>query len=115
MLFDSLDAAEHRFQSISKSLHLERLRFFFHVVMPASAPRLWDSGRIAFGWAWTYLIVGEIFVADVGIGSAILRAQRFADTNTIYFDILIIGILEFCFDLIFRLVGRAAFWWGKTP
>ena len=36
------------------------------------------------GWAWTYLVVAELVAANSGLGYAIIKAQRFLQTDKIF-------------------------------
>lgn len=49
------------------------------IILPASLPGIVDTLRIAFGWAWTYLVVAEIVAAGSGLGYMIMQSQRFAN------------------------------------
>jgi len=45
------------------------------------------------GWAWTYLVVASWSAANSGLGYAILKAQRFLQTDKIFAGIIIIGLI----------------------
>ena len=81
------------------------------VVFRSALPGIVDTLRITLGWAWTYLVVAELVAANSGIGYAILRAQRFLQTDKIFVGILLIGLLGLLMDQGFRLVHRRAFPW----
>ncbi|HEU5283581.1 MAG TPA: ABC transporter permease [Burkholderiales bacterium] len=81
------------------------------VLLPAAKPALVDTLRITMGWAWTYLVVAELVAASSGLGYAILKAQRFLQTDKIFAGILIIGLIGLIIDQLFRALHRAAFPW----
>ncbi len=81
------------------------------VVFKSALPGIVDTLRVTLGWAWTYLVVAELVAANSGIGYAILRAQRFLQTDKIFVGILLIGLLGLLMDQGFRLVHRRAFPW----
>ncbi len=83
------------------------------VVLPSARPALLDTLRITCGWAWTYLVVAELVAANSGLGYAILRAQRYMQTDKIFAGIILIGIIGLLTDQAFRWLGRAAFPWLK--
>jgi NitT/TauT family transport system permease protein len=70
---------------------------------------LLDTLRITMGWAWTYLVVAELVAANSGLGYAILKAQRFLQTDKIFAGILLIGLMGLLIDQGFRWVHRRAF------
>jgi NitT/TauT family transport system permease protein len=81
------------------------------VVLPAAKPALVDTLRVTMGWAWTYLVVAELVAANSGLGYAILKAQRFLQTDKIFGGIIIIGLIGMIIDQLFRGLHRAAFPW----
>ena len=81
------------------------------VILPSAKPALLDTLRITMGWAWTYLVVAELVAANSGLGFAIVKAQRFLQTDKIFAGILLIGLIGLAFDQAFRLAHRAAFPW----
>lgn len=83
------------------------------VVLPSARPALLDTLRITCGWAWTYLVVAELVAANSGLGYAILRAQRYMQTDKIFAGILLIGVIGLLTDQSFRWLGRVAFPWMK--
>jgi len=81
------------------------------VILPSAKPALLDTLRITMGWAWTYLVVAELVAANSGLGFAILKAQRFLQTDKIFAGILLIGFIGLAIDQLFRLLHRKAFPW----
>lgn len=81
------------------------------VIFPAAKPALLDTLRVTMGWAWTYLVVAELVAANSGLGYAILKAQRFLQTDKIFAGILLIGAIGLLTDQLFRLAHRRAFPW----
>ena len=84
------------------------------VILPSAKPALLDTLRITMGWAWTYLVVAELVAANSGLGFAILKAQRFLQTDKIFAGILLIGFIGLAIDQLFRLLHRKAFPWLHT-
>jgi len=81
------------------------------VIVPSAKPALLDTLRVTMGWAWTYLVVAELVASSSGLGYAILKAQRFLQTDKIFAGILIIGLIGLLIDQLFRLAHRKAFPW----
>jgi NitT/TauT family transport system permease protein len=79
------------------------------VIVPSAKPALLDTLRITMGWAWTYLVVAELVAANSGLGYAIIKAQRFLQTDKIFAGIMLIGAIGLAMDQGFRLIHRAAF------
>jgi NitT/TauT family transport system permease protein len=81
------------------------------VVLPSARPALLDTLRITCGWAWTYLVVAELVAANSGLGYAILRAQRYMQTDKIFAGILLIGLVGLLTDQAFRWLHKRCFPW----
>jgi NitT/TauT family transport system permease protein len=81
------------------------------VILASAKPALLDTLRITMGWAWTYLVVAELVAANSGLGYAIIKAQRFLQTDKIFAGILLIGAIGLAIDQAFRLLHRLAFPW----
>ncbi len=81
------------------------------VVLQSAKPALLDTLRVTMGWAWTYLVVAELVAANSGLGYAILKAQRFLQTDKIFAGILLIGAIGLAMDQGFRWLHRRSFPW----
>jgi ABC-type nitrate/sulfonate/bicarbonate transport system permease component len=77
-------------------------------------PAMFDTLRITLGWAWTYLVVAELVAANSGLGYAILKAQRFLQTDRIFVGIIVIGLIGLGTDQLLRWAHRQLFPWAGT-
>jgi NitT/TauT family transport system permease protein len=82
------------------------------VLMRSAMPAMFDTLRITLGWAWTYLVVAELVAANSGLGYAILKAQRFLQTDRIFVGIIVIGLIGLGIDQILRWIHRRLFPWA---
>jgi len=82
------------------------------VLLRSAMPAMFDTLRITLGWAWTYLVVAELVAANSGLGYAILKAQRFLQTDRIFVGIIVIGLIGLGCDQILRWIHRLAFPWA---
>lgn len=81
------------------------------VLLQSAKPAILDTLRITMGWAWTYLVVAELVAANSGLGYAILKAQRFLKTDTIFGGVILIGVIGLLIDQAFRWLHRRSFPW----
>jgi NitT/TauT family transport system permease protein len=95
----------------AQTMGATRLEVIEEVIVPSAKPALLDTLRITMGWAWTYLVVAELVAANSGLGYAIIKAQRFLQTDKIFAGIILIGAIGLAMDQAFRLVHRLAFPW----
>lgn len=95
----------------ARTMGATRQELIEKVILPSAKPALLDTLRITMGWAWTYLVVAELVAANSGLGYAILKAQRFLQTDKIFVGIILIGVIGLLIDQLFRLLHRRAFPW----
>jgi NitT/TauT family transport system permease protein len=84
------------------------------VLMRSAMPAMFDTLRITLGWAWTYLVVAELVAANSGLGYAILKAQRFLQTDRIFVGIIVIGVIGLGTDQFLRWIHRRLFPWASA-
>jgi NitT/TauT family transport system permease protein len=60
------------------------------------------------------LVVAELVAANSGLGYAILKAQRFLQTDRIFVGIIVIGLIGLGCDQILRLAHRKLFPWASV-
>lgn len=97
----------------SYTLGANRRQVVFRVIIPAMLPKLMSTMRLIMGWAWTYLVVAELVAANDGLGYAIMKAQRFLDTQSIFVGIMVIGILGLIMDRCFAIASKKLFPWAE--
>ncbi|MGV8891618.1 MAG: ABC transporter permease [Burkholderiaceae bacterium] len=95
----------------AQTMGANRRELIEKVILPSAKPALLDTLRVTMGWAWTYLVVAELVAANSGLGYAILKAQRFLQTDKIFAGIIMIGIIGLITDQAFRWAHRRAFPW----
>jgi NitT/TauT family transport system permease protein len=83
------------------------------VLLRSALPAMFDTLRLTLGWAWTYLVVAELVAANSGLGYAILRAQRFLETDRIFVGIIVIGVVGLATDQLLRWAHRRLFPWAR--
>lgn len=111
MFYDSVRMVKNNYPIISAALKWSSGREIRKIVMPGSAPLVFDNCRICLGWAWTYLIVAELIGANHGIGYAIIRAQRYLATDKIFAYVIVIGLMGVFTDRLMRIIHKRIFSW----
>ena len=95
----------------AQTMGATRAEIVEQVIVPSAKPALLDTLRVTMGWAWTYLVVAELVAANSGLGFAILKAQRFLQTDKIFAGILLIGLVGLLTDQAFRWLHKRCFPW----
>lgn len=111
MVADITRRVPHDLLHASYTLGAGRLQAIETVLIPAIRPQLLHTMRLILGWAWTYLVVAELVAVNSGLGYAIMKAQRFLNTDQIFVGIFVIGLLGLISDRIFAFLNRRWFPW----
>ncbi|MFC4777199.1 ABC transporter permease [Paenibacillus sp. GCM10023252] len=112
MVSDITRRVSHDLLHASFTLGASRWKAIETVLIPAIQPQLMNTLRLILGWAWTYLVVAELVAVNSGLGYAIMKAQRFLNTDQIFVGIIVIGLLGLISDRIFAFLNRRFFPWA---
>ena len=96
--FRALDA---ELEELGRSLTRARMRRFFRLTLPLTAPFLIAGLRVAYGIAWKIALVSELFGATSGLGTVLMRAQSNSDAATVFACCLVIVVLSAALDAAF--------------
>jgi taurine transport system permease protein len=85
-----------------------------HVILPNALPEIFTGLRTAMGVCWGTVVAAELVAADRGLGSMIMIAKNFLQTDTVVIGIVIIGLIGYAIELLMRWAERRlAPWRGK--
>jgi NitT/TauT family transport system permease protein len=95
----------------AQTLGAKRFTLVTKVIIPGILPNLYNDLRILLGWAWTYLIIGELIGSMSGISRFIYNQQRHFHFENVFAAIIMIGIIGFVTDQFLGLIGTVLFPW----
>jgi NitT/TauT family transport system permease protein len=95
----------------AQTLGAKRYHLVTKVIIPGILPNLYNDMRILLGWAWTYLIIGELIGSMSGISRFIYNQQRHFHFENVFAAIIMIGIIGFVTDQFLGLLGTILFPW----
>jgi len=113
MIKDAASSVPHEYYEAALMVGAPRKDLIFRVLWPAALPKFFESYRICFGWAWTYLIVAEIVGATTGIGYYIIKAQRYLLVPQIFSAMFLIGIMGMGTDVLLAKLQSRLFPWEE--
>ena len=87
---------------------------FRKVSLPASIPWLLSGARVALGFALIGAIVGELIVAEQGLGLRIARASGLFDTTGVFAYLFIVAALGMLLDQGVRFAERRLAAWAPS-
>ncbi|PWE34404.1 taurine transporter subunit [Maritimibacter sp. 55A14] len=96
------------------SLGASRIQILRHVILPNTLPEIFTGIRTAMGVCWGTVVAAELVAADRGVGSMIMIAKNFLQTDTVVIGILIIGAIGYAIEMVMRWLERLLVpWKGK--
>ena len=96
------------------TLGASRPQILRHVILPNALPEIFTGLRTAMGVCWGTVVAAELVAADRGLGSMIMIAKNFLQTDTVVIGIAIIGLIGYAIELLMRWAERKLVpWRGK--
>lgn len=111
LIADTVHAIRKELVEAALTLGATKTDLIFKVILPYSMPSIWDSFRIMFGAAWTFVIIAEIVGSSSGLGHLMIESQRFLRTDNIFAGIVVIGLLGILTDYFFKVTSKMLFPW----
>ncbi len=96
------------------SLGANKWQVLTRVILPNALPEIFTGLRTAMGVCWGTVVAAELVAADRGVGSMIMIAKNFLQTDTVVIGIIIIGFIGFSIEVVMRQIERWLIpWRGK--
>ena len=96
------------------SLGASRLQVLRHVILPNALPEIFTGLRTSMGVCWGTLVAAELVAADQGVGSMMMIAKNFLQTDVVVIGIIIIGAIGFAIEMLMRVLEAWLIpWKGK--
>ena len=87
-------------------------RMFRQVVLPAAMPGIFNGLRLAHGFAWILIVVGEMTGVPTGLGSVIMDGRTLSRTDLVITSMIIIGIAGFLTDRVIVSISNRVLRWS---
>ncbi|MEY2478019.1 MAG: NitT/TauT family transport system permease protein [Actinomycetota bacterium] len=113
MSADAARAVPRELIDASYTLGASRWKVMRKVVLPHSLPGLIDAMRVNIAATFNLVVVAELIAAQEGLGYRITRAQRFLQTDQIFFVLIVIGLIGLAIDLSFRGTRNLVAPWAR--
>jgi len=86
---------------------------FRQIVLPASLPAIFSGLRIAHGFAWILIVVGEMTGVPTGLGSVVMDGRTLSRTDLVITGMIVIGACGFVTDRIIVAVSNRLLSWSR--
>jgi NitT/TauT family transport system permease protein len=85
---------------------------FRQVVFPAALPAIFNGLRIAHGFAWILIVVGEMTGVPTGLGSVVMDGRTLSRTDLVVTGMIVIGACGFVTDRIIVMISNRVLSWS---
>jgi NitT/TauT family transport system permease protein len=85
---------------------------FREVVLPAALPAILSGLRVAHGFAWILIVVGEMTGVPTGLGSVIMDGRTLSRTDLVITGMVVIGAAGFVTDRIIVAISNRLLAWS---
>ncbi len=87
-------------------------RMFRQIVLPASLPAIFNGLRVAHGFAWILIVVGEMTGVPTGLGSVVMDGRTLSRTDLVITGMIVIGACGFVTDRIIVAISNRLLSWS---
>ena len=85
---------------------------FRQVMLPAALPAICNGLRIAHGFAWILIVVGEMTGVPTGLGSVIMDGRTLSRTDLVITGMIVIGVAGFVTDRVIVTISNRFLAWS---
>lgn len=85
----------------------------WRVVLPGALPYIFGGLRLGVAYAWTLMILAEMFAVSQGFGYILWRGYEFMRMDIVLAGMLMLGIFGFLSDRVIVLIGRRKLAWAQ--
>src|SRR5699024_9488377 len=83
----------------------------FYLRMPNAAPQIFAGMRTGLAIAVVLVIVSEMLATTEGIGFFTIMAQRQFETTAMWTGMLLLGVIGYVSNILFRIAERKILAW----
>lgn len=87
-------------------------KLFRQVVLPAAMPSIFNGLRLAHGFAWILIVVGEMTGVPTGLGSVIMDGRTLSRTDLVITGMIVIGVAGFLTDRVIVAINNWVLRWS---
>jgi NitT/TauT family transport system permease protein len=85
---------------------------FREIMLPAALPAILNGLRVAHGFAWILIVVGEMTGVPTGLGSVIMDGRTLSRTDLVVTGMIVIGAAGFVTDRIIVAISNRLLAWS---
>jgi ABC-type nitrate/sulfonate/bicarbonate transport system permease component len=110
---DGLRSVDTLYFDTAEAFRIPPRQRFTHVILPATAPKIFAGLRISMSIAVILMVISELYAATDGIGFRILRAQRQFKMVDLWAGLVVLGMLGAVLNGALTVVERRVLRWTR--
>jgi NitT/TauT family transport system permease protein len=87
-------------------------QILWRVIIPGALPHIFVGLRLGIAYAWTMMILAEMFAVSGGFGYVLWRGYEFMRMDIVIGGMIMLGIFGFISDRIIVLIARRKLAWA---
>jgi NitT/TauT family transport system permease protein len=107
----AMSSVEQNYIRIGKSRGFSDWNLVRRIYLRRAAPQIFDGLRAALGLAWSFMVISEIIAGDSGIGLQLEISRRYHHIPTVFFFVIVIGLMGLITDWLLAGLRRRLFPW----
>ena len=88
-------------------------QILWRVVIPGALPHIFVGLRLGIAYAWTMMILAEMFAVSGGFGYVLWRGYEFMRMDIVIGGMIMLGIFGFISDRIIVVIARRKLAWAQ--
>jgi NitT/TauT family transport system permease protein len=85
----------------------------WRVVIPGALPHIFVGLRLGIAYAWTMMILAEMFAVSGGFGHVLWRGYEFMRMDIVLAGMIMLGVFGFISDRIIVIIARRKLAWAQ--
>ena len=88
-------------------------QILWRVIIPGALPHIFVGLRLGIAYAWTMMILAEMFAVSGGFGYVLWRGYEFMRMDIVIGGMIMLGIFGFISDRIIVVIARRKLAWAQ--
>ena len=86
-------------------LGASQIQILWHVIIPGALPHIFSGLRLGIAYAWTMMILAEMFAVPNGFGYVLWRGYEFMRMDIVLAGMLMLGLFGYLSDRIILMIA----------
>lgn len=106
-------AVPREYIEVGQVFNYSKTSLLRRIILPAASPSIFVGLRYGAGLAWAFVIAAEMLGGRYGLGFLLTRSQELLLTDQLFVVIVVIGLVGFSVDVVFRVAERHVLRWKR--